>query len=38
MPVNAPAIPEFSAIIVPVLGTVALLVIAVALRTRRGQT
>jgi ABC-type transport system substrate-binding protein len=38
MPANAPAIPEFSAIIVPVLGTVALLVIAVALRTRRGQT
>ena len=38
MPANTPAIPEFSTIIVPVLGTVALMVIAVALRKRRGQT
>jgi len=38
MPANAPVIPEFSMVIVPVLGTIALMVMAVALRNRRGQT
>jgi len=38
MPPNAPAIPEFSTIVVPVLGTIALMVMAVALRNRRRQT